>query len=112
MKIDKRIESDVAILVPGGRIDMATLHEFSACIRDTIDEDNMCKVLIDFSKTDYMSSAGIRAIIEGLKKLEDKKGTLAFCSLTENLKELFSVVQLDKVIKIYPSEFEAMDALM
>lgn len=112
MKIEKRIESDVAILVPEGRIDTATLGAFSSELLSTIDKDGKSKVLIDFSKTEYMSSAGIRALVEGLKKLEAKKGVLAFCTPSPNLKELFSVVQLDKVIKIYKSEFEALDALI
>ena len=73
MKIEKRIESDVAILVPEGRIDTATLGAFSSELLSTIDKDGKSKVLIDFSKTEYMSSAGIRALVEGLKKLEAKK---------------------------------------
>lgn len=111
MKIDKRIESDVAILTPTGRIDPSTMGNFSESLITTIDEGYK-KVLVDFSKTEYMSSAGIRAIVEGMKKLEGLGGTLAFCTPSENLQELFSVVQLDKVIKIYKSEFEALDALM
>ena len=111
MKIDKRIESDVAIIVPDGRLDPTTLGDFSQTLMTTIDE-GINKVLIDFSKTEYMSSAGIRAIVEALKKLEAKGGTLAFCTPSDNLKELFNVVQLEKVITIYNSEFEALDKLM
>ncbi|MDX9754571.1 MAG: STAS domain-containing protein [bacterium] len=112
MKIKKRIESDIAVLIPDGRIDMGSLNEFSNAINYAIETEGMRKVLIDFSCTEYMSSAGIRALIEALKKLEAKKGKLAFCTPSDTLKELFSVVQLEKVIKIYNSEFEALDAMM
>ncbi len=111
MKIQKQVESDVTILRPVGRIDASALPEFSAVLNRLINGD-VKKILIDFSKTDYMSSAGIRAILEGYKGIEEKKGMFAICSVNENLKELFQVISLDKVLTIYHSEFEALDKML
>lgn len=111
MKIQEQTEGNLTILRPEGRIDAAALPEFSAHLNRVI-RDGANKVLIDFSKCDYMSSAGIRALLEGYKQMEDKKGQLAFCSVNSNLMELFEVVSLDKVFTIYTTEFDALDKML
>jgi len=111
MEIKEQVEGDVTIVRPGGRIDAAALPEFSAIMNRIVQSDTK-KLLVDFSNTDYLSSAGIRALLEGYKGMEEKKGSFALCSVNENLQELFTVVSLDKVLKIYPSDFEALDKMM
>lgn len=111
MKIDVRTESDVTIVRPYGRMDFNALMEFGSLMTQTI-QAGAKKILLDFSDLEYLSSSGIRTIVDCQKQVEAKKGILAFCALNSQIKELFQVVQLDKVFKIYPSEFEALDALM
>ncbi len=111
MKIDARTESDVTVIKPEGRMDFNALMEFSALLNRTV-QGGAKKVLLDFSALEYLSSSGIRTIVESQKQIDAVKGTLAFCSLNTQIKELFQVVQLDKMFKIYPSEFEALDEMM
>lgn len=111
MNVDIRTESDVTIIKPSGRMDFNALMEFSALLNQTL-QGGARKMLLDFSDLDYLSSSGIRTMVECQKQVDAQKGTLAFCSLNSQIKELFQVVQLDKVFKIYPSEFEALDHMM
>ena len=50
--------------------------------------------------------------MEGLRCVEEVNGTFAVCSPNENMRELFDVIRLDQVVKIYKSDFEAIDQLM
>lgn len=109
MKIQQQVEGDLTILRPDGRIDAAALPEFSAHLNRAAGNG---KVLIDFTKCDYLSSAGIRALLEGYKLVEEKKGKMAFCGVNSNLLELFEVVSLDKVFTIYKTEFDALDKML
>lgn len=111
MKIEVRTESDVSIIKPSGNMDFNALNEFSSTLKSTIQE-GANKVLLDFADLEYLSSSGIRALMEAMRLLEPKGGTLAFCGLSEQLVELFDVVQLTKVFGIYKSEFEAFDVLI
>jgi len=110
MKIVQRTESDVTVFRPEGRIDWSSLSEFSSALNRSIQEGAK-KVLIDFSQTDYMSSAGLRALTDLLKQMEEAGGEIALCSLNESLKELFRIVNFDKVFTIYENEFEALDRM-
>jgi len=111
MKITHKTESDLVIVKPEGRIDAAALGSFSAYMNTLIQKGHK-KILIDFSQTEYLSSSGIRALVQVKQDLEAKKGTVALCSPNPHLKELFSVVQLDKMFSIYPSDFDAYDELL
>lgn len=111
MNIETRKEGDLTIIKPEGRIDATALQEFSACIVKAVDSGSN-KVLIDFTKTEYMSSAGIRSLMEGLRKVEEVNGTMAVCSPNANLRELFDVIRLDQVVKIYKTDFDAIDKML
>ncbi len=111
MKIEVRTETGVTIIKPSGNMDFNALNDFSSTLKRSI-EEGAIKVLLDFSDLEYLSSSGIRALMEAMRLLEPKGGTLAFCGLSEQLVELFDVVQLTKVFSIYKSEFEALDALI
>ncbi|MBN2329768.1 MAG: STAS domain-containing protein [Candidatus Omnitrophica bacterium] len=111
MKIDIRKESDVTIVKPVGRMDFNSLMEFSALMNQTI-QAGAHKLLLDCSELEYLSSSGIRTMVDCQKQIQAQKGTMAFCMLNEQIKELFQVVQLDKLFKIYPTEFEALDKMM
>lgn len=111
MNINVRNESDISIVSLEGRMDWKALSEFSGSVAQLADSGSK-KVLLDFSKMEYMSSAGIRALIEAMQTVEKAGGTLAISSPSDTLMELFKVVQLEKVIKIYKSELEAIDKLM
>ncbi len=111
MKIDVRTESDITIIQPHGRMDFNALNEFSSIVKKNI-QDGATKILLDFSNLEYLSSSGIRTLVECQKSVESQKGIFAFCALNAQIEELFQVVQLDKVFKIFPSEFEALDKMM
>lgn len=111
MDIDVRTEGDLTIVKPSGRIDATALQSFSAFIIKAV-ADGGKKILVDFTDTEYMSSAGIRSLMEGLRCVEEVNGTFAVCSPNENMRELFDVIRLDQVVKIYNSDFEAIDQMM
>lgn len=111
MKLTQRVESDVTIVELEGRLDWNGLSEFSGKMAQIVDAGSR-KILLNFARLEYMSSAGIRALIETLQKVETEGGKLAICSPNSTIQELFQVVQLDKVITIYPGEFEALDKLL
>ncbi len=111
MKINERIESDVFVIQPEGRLDVSVLSEFTACLNRTIQE-GADKILLDFSKTNYMSSACLRSLIEAYKDMKVEGKILAICSPNEQLNELFKVVYLAKTITIYKSVFEAIKSLL
>ncbi|MBN2327033.1 MAG: STAS domain-containing protein [Candidatus Omnitrophica bacterium] len=111
MKVFKKNESGVCILQFQGRIDALALQEVSAELNRALG-DGSGKVLVDLSKTEYMSSAGLHALTDAQKLSYEGGGKMALCSASEDLMELFRVVHLERCFEIYPNDFEALDKLI
>lgn len=111
MNIKVRTESDITIVSLDGRMDWKALSEFTGTVAQLVDTGST-KVLLDFEKMEYMSSAGIRALIECMQTVEGKGGKFGICSPNTAILELFKVVQLEKVMKIYKTELDAIEKLM
>ena len=52
----------------------------------------------------------IGKVIQVNKKCREEKVDLRVSDLNENLMEVFQLMKLDKILKIYPNESEAMEA--
>ncbi|MDP8245657.1 MAG: STAS domain-containing protein [Candidatus Hinthialibacter antarcticus] len=111
MPIHIRLESGIAIIQPEGRIDANQVSEFASSMKRSI-RDVKGHVLVNFSKTEYISSSCLRELIVAHKQATEQSKHLSICSPSPELQELFQVVHLQQSFEIYPSEFEALDALM
>jgi anti-anti-sigma factor len=58
--------------------------------------------IIDCSLLEYISSAGIRVFYQVAKAMADWQGELIFCSTTEVVSEIFTMVGMHTDFKIFP----------
>lgn len=95
------------ILRLDGRLDAAASPILERKISSLIDEDHYY-LLLDFSRIDYLSSAGMRVLLSSTKKLMSKKGALVLFSLSEEVSEVIKMAGFDKILRIFSSEKEAL----
>ncbi len=110
MQLEEKTKSSVYILQPIGRLDKAMMPEFSSRLQHNIQKGTQ-KILIDFSGLEFMSSSGIRELIEARKEIHNIGGEIAFCSVKDQLLELINVVHLEKTFMIFSDENEALKVL-
>ena len=77
MEINKIIENNTCTLEISGRIDTQTSINFQKVL-DEILKDEITNITLDFKNVEYMSSAGLRAILYAQKKIN---------AITENIAE-------------------------
>ena len=68
------------------------------------------KLLLDFSRVGFMSSAMIGQIMRLHKQCKQDKITLKLCNISPNIMEVFQITGLTKVLSIYPDSVKALDA--
>ena len=68
--------------------------------------------ILDLEGLDYISSVGLRSILMVAKKLGERNAKFAVCSLSQRTKSLFKMAAFDKVVDIYESRSEAMEAII
>ena len=105
MEVKTHGEVRVAVIVP--RFDAYTSKEVEAAFGGLV-QGGCCKVICDFSHTEYIASAGLRVLLSMAKSLQKSKGQIALCSLKPYVYEVFETAGFTQLFKIYPSEEEAL----
>ncbi|MCD6292081.1 MAG: STAS domain-containing protein [Deltaproteobacteria bacterium] len=85
-----------------GRMDAITATEFTTQLESWIEEKQK-NFTIDCSQLDYISSAGLRAILIIAKKVRALDGQLQLAALQESVQTVFEISGFDKIIPIFAS---------
>ncbi len=67
--------------------------------------------LLDLEGLTYINSAGLRSILMVAKRLQESKAKFAVCSLSGATNKIFRMVAFDKVIEVFESRSEAIEAI-
>ena len=65
-------------------------------------------ILCDFSRTSYISSAGLRVLLATFKKTRTLQGRFGVFSLSPYVREIFDISGFSRVIPVYESESAAI----
>ena len=110
MDINRVSEGDATVLALSGRLDSNTCATLEASLFGVI-EEGAGAVVVDFSDLSYVSSAGLRVLLMGAKRLRASQGKLALCGLNANIRDVFAMSGFDKILTIVPDRTEAVAAV-
>jgi len=110
IELSHEIGDGVLVLAPKGRMDHNTAKSFEDQSTLLIDKGPN-KIAIDFSGVEYISSAGLRAILVIAQRTKSAGGMLTFCAVNENVRNLFQVCGFDSVFGVHATLKEAKAAL-
>ena len=65
-------------------------------------------MILDLESLDYISSAGLRVLLTGAKRLKAKRGKIVLCSAQRHVKEVFDISGFSMIIKVFNDEEEAL----
>lgn len=108
--IKKTVEEGVTGLSVTGRIDAVSAQEVEKTISAIVNQEQD-KLVIDLSGVDYVSSAGLRALLMAAKAMKQSHGKLALYGLTETVQEIFQISGFDKILTIAAGEADALNAV-
>ena len=96
----KSVGIDGLYVVADGRLDLDNAVEYGAKIKDAIEDSNevVTNVTLDFSKITFISSFGLKVILELYKQLETQNGVLKLKNVSEQLMNSFKMVGFDKFL--------------
>lgn len=101
---------DVAVWVPEGRVDASSAPDLEQAMTSGIAEGGEA-VVLDLSRTRYMSSAGLRVVLVVARALQAREGKFAVCGLNDEVKELFEVSGFSLIVGIEPDRDAAVAAV-
>ncbi len=106
----KKIENGICIVELNGKIDSYNSADFEVLLNSAI-EDNSNKIIIDCKELTYISSSGLRIMLQGLKKLTSINGKFAISGLNENITEVFKIAGFANIFKIYDNLNSAIESM-
>lgn len=110
MEVQQEQRGDVTIVRPVGRINSGNAAEFELALNHRLDAGNL-KIVLDLSKVEAISSAGLRVVLSAGKKLKSREGKLVLAGLKQNVHEVFQISGFLSLFQIFPNAAQAAGAL-
>ena len=107
MELTAKKQGDVTVISLVGRIDSSVAKQFEEEFLRIIDGGDT-RLIINFLSLDYISSAGLRVLLMGAKKIKTANGKLALSDMKPSIQEVFDVSGFSNMLTICKSVEEAM----
>lgn len=99
MTIDETAHDEVLVLRPHGRLDTLSANEFQTLLLARISAGKL-QLVIDFANLAFLSSAGLRALLVGAKRMQADGGTLVFCNLSAPIRNVFELSGMLTILSV------------
>lgn len=97
MTIEKTLNGAELTLAVTGRLDTITAPELETSLRESY--AGVSKLVLDFAALDYVSSAGLRVILQAQKTM-NKQGGMVIRNVNEGINEVFEVTGFIDILTI------------
>ena len=91
-----------------GKLDAQTSPDAHARLTQLIDQ-GATKIVVNFEKVAYISSAGLDTLLKAAKQLKRNSGELRICSLNGVVQEVFDISGFTTILTVTKSEAEALE---
>jgi anti-sigma B factor antagonist len=109
LEIVEEIQNGIAVYQLKGRLDSFASPQLETRIFQAI-EDGLLNVVINFGALEYISSAGIRAILKTIKAVRNKNGRIMLCCMQDYVKEVFEISGVNILAPIADTMNDALKA--
>jgi len=107
--LDERI-GDTCVITAKGRLDGGASTAFAEKVGALITNESP-KLLVDFAGVDFVSSAGLRAVLVLFKKVKAAGGSFALCAVQEQVREVLDITGFTGMLSIHAARTEAIAAM-
>ena len=108
MEIETSQDRGVNIVKLAGRFDAQSAGQVDEGLQKAMAGGD--KLLVDMSRVEYISSAGLRVLLTSAKRVNAKAGKLTLCGLQPYVLEVFDVAGFTSIFQIQPDAAAALDS--
>lgn len=111
LSIQVREMDGVAVVQPEGFINAHTVRQFESALENLVGAGKFT-ILLNCQNLNYISSAGLGAIMGLIETVRENKGDILLCSLQENVYAIFDTLGFTQLYKVFGSQEEALQSLV
>ena len=104
---EEDIDERTRVIDAGGEIHVSTAPEFSERLNAAI-ADGKTALVLDFSRVEFIDSTGLSVLLNGLRRLTRRKGSLVLICTNPTVLRLFEITRLDSTFDIVGTREEAL----
>jgi len=110
MKLQPRTLADAVLVSLSGRLDHENSDRFRDGLKPHLDAavSSGAGIVLDFSEVEYISSAGLRALMLSANQAKGQKTRVVIASLQPVVAEIFEISRFNMVFKIFATVREAL----
>ena len=97
----------VTVVRVDGQLIIGNRHELKDLVQAALERGDR-RLLVDFSKTGYIDSSGLGALVSISKRIRETGGELRLSGLNEDLRSLFELTKLDTLFSIADTPQQAL----
>lgn len=97
LNINKTLSDNKLTLALDGRVDTTTAPELEQAVKSNL--DGVTELVLDFSKLNYISSAGLRVLLSS-QKVMNKQGSMTITNVNDIVMEILEVTGFADILTI------------
>jgi anti-anti-sigma factor len=99
IQVTEQMRSGWCVVSVTGRADGDAADSLEEALKAAVDGNH--QVAADFSALDYISSAGIRAVLQAARAAQGRQSEFAVCGLSPSVKKVFDMSGLHHILTIH-----------
>jgi anti-sigma B factor antagonist len=100
-------DQGIVIVSVDGQLIVGNRQELKNLVHEALDRGGR-KFVIDCTRTGYIDSSGLGALVSMSRKVRDSGGELRIAGLNEDLRALFELTKLDTLFRILDTPEQAL----
>ncbi len=109
MKTEVQQENTTTIVKVTGSVDALTAAELSNVLSKQV-LDGRANLVVDLIDVEFMSSAGLRALLGAVKEARGHGGDLRITSTNPGIEKVLKMSGFHNIAKVFPSRAEAVSS--
>ena len=98
LNIAKKLEGSTLTVTLAGRLDTNTAPEFQREVEPMLND--ISRLVLDFEKLDYLSSAGLRVLLTFEQEMEEQEKTMEVTNVNDIIHDVFDVTGFLDILTI------------
>ncbi|HYE90612.1 MAG TPA: STAS domain-containing protein [Terriglobales bacterium] len=102
--------ADTVVVSPAGRVDQSNMEAFGAALAPVLGAcaPGKDRVVLDLSRLEFISSAGLRILMLAAKQTKAQQGCLIVSGLQPLVQEIFQISRFTMIFDIVPTLRDAL----
>ena len=111
VQIDKDVVTGILVVRLRGELDHHAVEPLRDEIEQSLENTHYRGLVLSFQGIDFMDSSGLGLILGRYRTLSARGGRMALCEVNSNLRKIFELSGIFKVVPVYASENIALKAI-